>query len=315
MTVFYVMSFLMLFVGIALVFDLSADKFAEKVIKRITKNKTLYMRRNEADAKNEKNPIQAAKDELLRMKNAMETMGKGKAFSIMLAASFGLLIAGCVVSIVLNNMFLLPIFAVTFAVLPFMFVKKQIYDYDRQIKEELETALSIITTSYVRNDDIVRAVNENICYLKPPIKNIFDEFVIKCTFLSSDIKSNIRLLKAKIKDELFNEWCDTLIKCQDDRNLKDTLMPVVAKYTDERIVNNELKGMMASVRWEYYMMVGMVLVNIPLLKMINEEWYQALTATLPGKFVLGVCAGTIFITAILMMKYTRPVEFGKAGER
>ena len=31
--------------------------------------------------------------------------------------------------------------------------------------------------------------------------------------------------------------------------------------------------------------------------------------TLPGKIVLAVCGVVILITAVLMMKYTRPVEY------
>ena len=307
------MSFLGFLAGIVLIFNLSVENYAVSVINRLTKKKTLYSQANELKGK-KRNLVEEAKKEILRIKKAMNTMGKSKGFSAMLAASFGLLIFGCVLSIVLNNMFLLPAFTAAFAMIPFAFAKKQINDYDRQIKEELETALSIITTSYVRNDDIVTAVSENLVYLKPPVKNLFHEFVSKCSFLSTDMKGNIRWLKAGIKDELFSEWCDTLVKCQDDRNLKDTLMPIVAKYTDERIVNNELKGMMATVRWEYYMMVAMVLANIPLLKVLNAEWYGALVDTIPGKFVLGVCGVTILVTSMLMMKYTKPVGYERTGD-
>jgi Flp pilus assembly protein TadB len=314
MALFYVMSFLGFLAGIILIFNLTVENYAVSVINKLTKKKTLYSQAKELKNKR-KNALGCVRDEILRMKKAMNTMGKEKNFAVMLTASFLLLIAGCVLSIVLNNMFLLPAFMASFALIPFGFAKKQIADYDRQIKEELETALSIITTSYVRNDDIVTAVSENLIYLKLPVKNLFEEFVAKCSFLSADMKGNIKWLKSGIKDELFNEWCDTLVKCQDDRNLKDTLMPIVAKYTDERIVNNELKGMMANVRWEYYMMVVMVLANIPLLKALNAEWYGALTDTLPGKFVLGVCGVTILVTSVLMMKYTKPVSYERTGDK
>ena len=36
------------------------------------------------------------------------------------------------------------------------------------IAAELETALSIITTAYLRNEDILTAVEENLPYLNPP---------------------------------------------------------------------------------------------------------------------------------------------------
>jgi hypothetical protein len=175
----------------------------------------------------------------------------------------------------------------------------------------METALSIITTSYIRSDDILDAVQENITYLKPPIRGIFQSFLGDAMMISSDIKTALRNLKEKISDSIFEEWCDTLIACQDDRTLKDTLLPVVAKLTDVRIVNNELKTMLAEVKKEYWMMVFLVVGNIPLLYMLNKAWYEALVFSTLGKIVLALCGVVILITAMLMMKYTQPIEYRK----
>ena len=79
-------------------------------------------------------------------------------------------------------------------------------------------------------------------------------------------------LKEKVDDEIFREWCDTLIQCQDDRTLKDTLQPVVSKLTDVRIVNSELKTMLSPARNEYWFMVALVVGNIPLLYLLNKDW-------------------------------------------
>ena len=148
-------------------------------------------------------------------------------------------------------------------------------------------------------------------YLKPPVKDIFAGFVAENMMISSDIKQSIRHLKEKVSNSIFDEWCDTLISCQDDRTLKDTLMPIVAKLTDVRIVNNEIKGMLTAARTEYWMMAGMVVGNIPLLYFINKDWYSALMFTTLGKIVLAICGLTIIITAVLMFKYTKQVEYKK----
>ena len=134
-------------------------------------------------------------------------------------------------------------------------------------------------------------------------------FAGEATTISSNIKHALYDLKDKVDDEIFREWCDTLIACQDDRTLKDTLLPIVAKLTDVRIVNNELKTLLGEVKKEYWMMVCLVVCNIPLLYVLNKDWYDALMFTLPGKIVLAICGVVILITAVLMMKYTRPVEY------
>ncbi len=105
------------------------------------------------------------------------------------------------------------------------------------------------------------------------------------------------------------EWCDTLIACQDDRTLKDTLLPIVAKLTDVRIVNNELKTMLGEVKKEYWMMVCLVAGNIPLLYMLNTSWFDALMFSIPGKIVLSICGVVILVTAMFMMKYTKPIKY------
>ena len=177
------------------------------------------------------------------------------------------------------------------------------------MQRELETALSIITTSYIRSDNLVSAVQENLSYLKPPVKGIFEGFVAETTVISPDIRQAIYHMKEKVKNSIYEEWCDTLIACQSDRNLKDTLMPVVSKLTDVRLVNNQLKTMLSEARREYFMMVCMVLANIPLLFCLNRDWYDALMNTVFGKIVLAICGVVIIVTAIRMNKLTKPIEY------
>ena len=195
--------------------------------------------------------------------------------------------------------------------IPFGYAKRTINYYEKHSREELETALSIITTSYLRSDDIVTAVSENVQYLKPPVKDIFAGFVAENTMITSNIKTSLKHLKERVNNMIFGEWVDTLIACQDDRTLKDTLMPVVAKLTDVRIANNEIKGMLSAARIEYWMMAGLVVSNIPLLYVLNKDWYNALMYTTLGKIVLAICGGAILITALFMFKWTKPVEYKK----
>ena len=153
------------------------------------------------------------------------------------------------------------------------------------------------------------AVRENIRYIKPPLRDVFKSFEGEATAISSNIKRALYKLKDKVDNDIFKEWCDTLIQCQDDRTLKDTLLPVVAKLTDVRIVNNELKTMLSSAKNEYWFMVALVAGNIPLLYFLNKDWFATLIFTVPGKLVLGICGVVILITALFMMKFTKPVEY------
>lgn len=298
MTFVYLICFLLLAVGVVLLLKLTPERITGDLMRFVSPKQTL---RDKVLTRKGKKKSRKITVELRRIKDALEQTGKGNQFAVACAASLLLMIVGCVIAIMIDNPFLVPVFAIAFAMIPFIYAKRTVAYYDNHVKEELETALSIITTSYVRTDDIVSAVKENIQYLKPPVKDIFAGFVAENMMISSDVKQSIRHLKEKVNNSIFAEWCETMVACQDDRTLKDTLMPIVTKLTDVRIVNNEIKGMLSSARIEYYMMAGMVVGNIPLLYFLNKDWFNALMFTTLGKLVLAICGLVIIVTAVLML--------------
>lgn len=308
MTFVYLICFLLLAVGAVLLLKLTPERITGDLMRFVSPKQTL---RDKVLTRKGKKKSRKITVELRRIKDALEQTGKGNQFAVACAASLLLMIVGCVIAIMIDNPFLVPVFAIAFAMIPFIYAKRTVAYYDNHVKEELETALSIITTSYVRTDDIVSAVKENIQYLKPPVKDIFAGFVAENMMISFDVKQSIRHLKEKVNNSIFAEWCETLIACQDDRTLKDTLMPIVTKLTDVRIVNNEIKGMLSSARIEYYMMAGMVVGNIPLLFFLNKDWFNALMFTTLGKLVLAICGLVIIVTAVLMLRFTKQIEYRK----
>ena len=306
MTALYITGFVLFVIAVIALLGLTPEQVNNDVSLFFDKQETLKDKALTARGKKKKSKILL---EIERMRRALQETGKEKQFSLACTAAMLLMIAGFIVSIAIDNMFLIPVLAVAFALIPFAYLAKTISIYETQVREEIETALSIITTSYVRSDNLISAVRENITYLKPPVKGIFESFLIEATVISPDIRMSIHNLKDKVKNSIFEEWCDTLMSCQNDRTLKDTLMPVVSKLTDVRLVNNSLKTMLAETRREYWMMVAMVLANIPLLYCINKDWYDALMYTTIGKAVIAVCGVVIIITAIRMNKITKPVEY------
>ena len=308
MTFIYFICFLLITAGTIILLRLNPEKITNDLMRFVSPEQTLRDKALTARGKKRSRKLTV---ELNRIRDALEQTGKGGLFTVACAASVVLMIFGCIIAVMIDNAFLIPVFAVAFAIIPFAYAKRTVSFYDNHIKEELEGALSIVSTCDVRTDEIVTAVRENVQYLKPPVKEIFAGFVAENMMISADVKQSIRHLKEKVSNSIFDEWCDTLIACQDDRTLKDTLMPTVAKLTDVRIVNNEIKGMMSAARTEYFMMAAMVVGNIPLLYFLNKDWYAALMDTTLGKIVLAVCGLAIIVTAMLMFRFTRQVEYRK----
>ena len=308
MTFVYLLCFVVAVVGIVLLLKLTPDQITNDMMRLSLPEQSLREKVLLAKGKKKSRKLTV---ELNRIRDALDKTGQSNQFALSCGASLFLMIIGCVLAIAIDNVFLIPVFSLAFALIPFGYAKRTINYYENHIQEELETALSIVTTSYVRNDDIVTAVKENIEYLKPPVKDIFAGFLAENMMISSNIKESITHLKERVNNTIFEEWCDTLIACQDDRTLKDTLMPIVGKLTDVRLANGEIKVMLSAARVEYYMMAGMLVANIPLLYVLNQDWYAALMNTMLGKAVLAICGMVILVTYMLMTRFTKPIEYRK----
>lgn len=301
-----VIASVLLIIAIAIFFGLTPEQVTDDLMKLITPNDTMRDRARNIRGGKKRHGLYRV---LVNIKGALAATGKSKQFTIVICASVLLFAAGVILSILINNLFLMPVLAVTFALIPFFYITNTLSFYEKQTREELETSLSIITTSYERCDDIVLAVRENIRYIKPPLREIFMAFEGEATAVSSNIKRALLSLREKVDNDIFKEWVDTLILCQDDRTLKDTLQPVVQKLADVRIVNSELSTMMAAARNEYWMMVALVVGNIPLLYLLNKDWFHTLVYSTPGKAVCGLCGLVILVTAMFMKKFTKPIEY------
>ena len=173
----------------------------------------------------------------------------------------------------------------------------------------METALSVITTAYLRTEDILTSVEENLEYLNPPVRNVFQDFVSRVRLVDSDLEAALDDLRTKITDDVFMEWVDALKACLYDRSLKTTLTPIVAKLSDMRIVNAELEYLVAEPRKEFLTMVALVIGNIPLLYFLNRSWYNALMHTIVGQVMLAITGVVIFVSSARVIRLTKPIEY------
>ena len=247
--------------------------------------------------------------EITEAQSVLEMTGRGNRFSMVCAVALALFCLGGSLAILLGNFFLAPVMAIGFLFLPFWYVKLTASHYKRDVSAELETALSVITTAYLRTEDIVTAVEENIAYLNPPVSKVFQDFLMQVRLVNPDVEAALRTMRGRIDNEVFREWCDALSDCQHDRSLKTTLTPIVAKLSDMRNVNAELEYLIAEPRKEFLIMVIFVIGNIPLMYLLNKNWYDVLMHTPLGQIILSVTAAVIFVSAGFVVKLTRPIEY------
>lgn len=235
--------------------------------------------------------------------------GKGERISLICAAALGLFITGGILAAMLENVFLIPVMATGFLFVPFWYIRLMENHYKKAIASELETALSIITTAYLRNEDILTAVNENIHYLNPPVSNVFQDFMVRLKVINPDMDAALKELRRKIRNDVFEEWVDAVSDCQYDRSLKSTLTPIVNKLSDMRVVNGELENLVFEPRKEFITMAILVIGNIPLMYALNRDWYHTLMHTLFGQAILAITAAVIFVSTAAVIRLTKPIEY------
>lgn len=293
--------------GFFILFNISPMDFTDSIfIKLTSKPKSIKEEINETTKRKR---VSFLRKEITEVQEILSITGREKMFPILCALSLLLFSIGASISIIINNYFLVPVMAIGFMFIPFWYVRLTQTHFKKAISAELETALSIITTAYLRNEDIVTAVEENIDYLNPPVLSVFKEFISRVRLINPDITASLQDMKARIDNAVFHEWCDALIACQFDRSLKTTLTPIVSKLSDMRVVNGELENMVFEPRKEFITMQILVLGNIPLLYFLNKDWYHTLMHTIMGQIVLAICFVAIFISTAFVIKLTQPIGY------
>lgn len=293
--------------GFFILLRLSPMEFTDGVFRRLTSRpKSLKDEINELTHRKKKSFLRR---EIADTQNILKMTGREAKFPAICAMSLLLFVVGASAAIMLGNFFLVPVLAVGMMFVPFWFIKLTASYYKKNIAAELETALSIITTAYLRNEDIQTAVEENLEYLNPPVKSVFAEFLARIQLVDPDVDAALQDMGTKIDNAVFREWVAALLACQHDRGLKTILTPIVAKLSDMRIVNGELENMVFEPRKEFIIMQVLVVGNIPLLYFFNRDWFNTLMHTAMGQIILAVCAGVIFVSTAFVIKLTQPIEY------
>lgn len=292
-------------IGIILIFDIRYKEIVFEMKRRkikVENIKTITKRVNKKAKRNIRN-------EILKTKHFLAISNNENKFKLILIISFSLSAIGITISILINNLFLIPVIGTGCFFMPFWYVKLT-YSKQRQLlNEELESTLSVITSTYLRNENIISAVEENIEYFQPITKKIFNSFLIDNELITSNQEETLLKLKDKIESEVFKEWVDGIILCQEDKNLKTILVPIVNKFSEMRVVSLELETILAEPIKEFITMCGLILGIIPLFYFINKEWYKILVYTTSGKIILSISFIVVFIAIARVVKLSEPVEY------
>ncbi len=241
--------------------------------------------------------------EILEITGQSDKFDKVKTASIVFA-----LVAGCI-CMMAGNLIFAPVAMVAAAFIPLIYIKRVCNRYQRTIDETIEATLSIITNSYMRTEDIVAAVKENLPYIEPALKGHFETFVLEVETVNPNVTVALNNLKYKISNPVFFDWCNRLIQCQTNRNLKHTLLPIIERMSDLRALRADLMAELVAPRNEAIAMAALVFGNIPLLYFINKDWFAVLTDTVQGKVAVALIVLICLICGIRIWRLCQPLKY------
>lgn len=305
----YIICFSLLSAGLFALFGVKPKDLSDAIFRSQRKTATLTDELNVLMG----TPAKGFFSQDYEIKQILKDTGRADRYEAITRLTLILFAVGAVLALLINNVYMVPILGLGFSLIPIWYLRSTAASYKKHLNEELETAISIITTSYLRTEDLIRSVRENLPYINEPVKAGFEAFVYESELINANTTSAINSLKMKIPNRVFHEWANILIQCQSDRSMKNTLPTIVQKFSDVRVVQSELEAMMQGPRREAITMMFLVIANIPLLYFLNKDWFHTLIYTTPGKIALAICAAIILFSLTQIMKLSKPIEYGGDG--
>lgn len=247
------------------------------------------------------------KRELNTARSILGETGRAKEYGKTIISCVLLSMAGAAVGFVLKNVVAIIVLSIGLFLLPIWRLKLYRNKYRKYLAQQLESGLSLITASYIRCNDITVAVRENIDYLSSLLQPYFRDFLTE-TEVNPSLKNCVRDLRDRINDSIFKEWCEMLLRTLDNAEMKESLLPIVAKYSSVRIVQDEVDTEIAAAMTEYIVMMGFAVFVYVLVYMLNKDWFMQYY-TFGGQLVMGYSLITLLYSIAKLATIRRPVQY------
>lgn len=304
--------FILLIFGVFLMADLSPRKITDAVISWLSHDRQdirSVIHRANNFKQYRRNPLNIIRKNLMDARSVLINSGREALFSTLILISIVFFIGGFLFGMFINNMPLSLVLSVGFGLLPFWYIKMTEINFLKELNEELETALSVVSTSYTRSGNFKKAVEENLYLLNPPISDVFEKFIFEISYVSSDMERAIFHMSEKINNTIFQEWCRMIMACQDNPNLIPALSGIVDKLADVKQKTSDLAVKLFVPLRDNSMLIMIYLGVFPLFYLIHREWFNNLVSTDAGKIITACGCAIVFFVLNKSVDQTRPIEY------
>lgn len=194
----YLICFILLSAGLLALFGVKPGDFIDALFRSQRKSATLSDELNVLLG----TPAKGFFNQDYELKQILKGTGRADRYEAIKRLSLILFAVGAVLALLIGNVYMVPILGIGFSLIPIWYLRSTAASYKKHLNEELETAISIITTSYLRTEDLIRSVKENLPYINEPVKANFEAFVYEAELINANITSAINSLKMKIPNRV-----------------------------------------------------------------------------------------------------------------
>jgi hypothetical protein len=239
----------------------------------------------------------------------LRVSGREKSYGFYCRISAILAVCGAAAAILMGNVFLAPVLFLIGLFFPLLVAFVTATGYTRQRDREVQTALSIVTSSYMRTENLLQAVYENLPYIHEPVKSAFKELLAQNRFITSNVERALNSIKFLINNDTWREWCEAMVLCDHDRTNKYMLEPIISKLRNMESVQIKLDAQLHKPLRDFTTLLVMTVINFPILYFINRDWWNSLIYTIPGKIAITITFSALLYALFAAMKAVKPLEY------
>ncbi len=249
----------------------------------------------------------ARTDEILCITGRGAQIARYKRLSVLFA------IVGAGIGVVLFNPLLAAVLALFGLLIPHFTVQMSLFRFQKESRDELFTALSLVTSSYTRTGNLEWAVEENIDHIHPPVESVFAEFLRQCRVVDPSVSRALTKVRGMLDQAIWREWCDAMQLCIVNPAQQKMLHGIVEKCGRQNRAQNELDSLLPRSLQQMFLVMAMALSNIPVLCFLFGDFKTILFQSIQGKCALAVMAGAVLFSIYKAVHAARPVTYGKAA--
>jgi len=216
-------------------------------------------------------------------------------------------LAGILAGLLIKNIFLAMVLGFCLWQLPgYMKTFRDIRE-KKAVNGYLHHAMNLVTLDYMQSENIVEAVMKNLSRIREPIREAFGQFAAEASYVDVNLVSCLKRFKDRIDNKYFKDWCDSMIQCQYDRELKFVLMSHIERMADVLKIQDELETRMMDIYRDFFSIMLVAFFSYPMTWFLNRDWFVILSTSTLGKTAVALTYLAVFFSASHAFKVNKPL--------